>query len=154
VAQRYVSNFHLSKKNLQEILKANKISTYGIVFLSIFALIMSDDELEKLFTNFQDHPTNDQYKIFKYRIAEQADYFQSLLEEKKIFFERDDEPSDNYSHYFAIKKVDSRRVYKLNHLALGRYRKPFVKERWARWAILLVGAAIVATAIIAGILNG
>jgi len=100
-------------------------------------------------TNHQDHPTNKFYKVFFYYNVEQADYFQELLEEKKIWYERDFENNKGKEmHLFGIKLTNVREVHRLNYLAIGRFRKPIFDSNYARMGIAAFGILIVLFGII------
>jgi hypothetical protein len=100
-------------------------------------------------TNYKDHPTNQFYKVFFFYKQEQADYFASLLKEKNLFFERDEDIKLGEPIYlFAIKKKDLATVYTLNNIAIGKFRGKFITNKFGRIALIIFGFAIIALAII------
>ena len=109
------------------------------------------EEIEKRLniTNSQDHPTNGAYKVYHFSMQEQATYFTELLEEKNIPFESDKTDSNGKIKYlFGIRKTDVDKVTKLNYLALGKYRKPFIANSGFKWFILLLGLGALALAVV------
>ena len=110
-----------------------------------------DEYIEKVLnvTNFQDHPTNNTYKVFHFIIKEQADYFIELLNENNISFESDEEfAKGNMTYLFGIHKSDLNKVMKLNYLALGKYRKPLIKNNVGKWFVVIFGIVIFLFALI------
>jgi len=109
------------------------------------------DEIEKRMnvTNSQDHPSNQMYKVFHFKMEEQAAYFKELLNEKNIRFESDQEIAKNETVYlFGIHKTDLDAVNKLNYLVIGKFRKPFISNAAFKWFVLLLGASVLALALV------
>jgi hypothetical protein len=99
-------------------------------------------------TNYKDHPTNQFYKVFFFYKEEQANYFEELLKEKNIFFERDEDLKLGESIYlFAIKKKDLTVVYRLNNIVIGKFRGKFISNKYGRIALIIFGFAVIAVAI-------
>jgi len=95
-------------------------------------------------TNHQNHPTSKHHKVFFFYIEEQADYFESLLVEKKIWFERDkDDSRGKLMHFFGIKMTNVREVDQLNYLAIGKFRKPIFENTYVRYGVIILGFLIV-----------
>lgn len=100
-------------------------------------------------TNHQNHPTSKHHKVFFFYIEEQALYFESLLNEKNIWFERDAEDNKGKQMYlFAIKMTNIREVDRLNYLAIGKFRKPIFENKYVRYAVVILGFLIVLLGII------
>jgi len=100
-------------------------------------------------TNHQTHPTNKNYKVFFFYIEEQADYFESLLKEKGIWFERDQEDNKGKMMYlFGIKMTNVREVNQLNYLAIGKYRKPIFQNKAVRYGIVIFGVVMLIMGVI------
>ncbi len=114
------------------------------------------EELERRFnlTNYEDHPTNEAYTVFKFFREDEAKHFTDLLNKNKVKFESDKEVmTDKTVYLFGIRKSDLKRVLRLNNLTVGTHREPFVKNQFARWAIVIIGGAIITMAIIGAIMN-
>lgn len=109
------------------------------------------DEIERRLnvTNSQDHPTNKMYKVFHFKMKEQAAYFEELLNEKNIYFEADEEMAKGTTMYlFGIRKNDLDAVTKLNFLVIGKFRKPFIANVGFKWFVILLGASVLALALV------
>lgn len=105
-------------------------------------------------TNHQIHPTNKNYKVFFFYIEKQANYFESLLNEKKIWFERDKENrGDKVMFLFAIKMTNIREVNKLNYLAIGKYRTPIFNNKYIRYIVVSLGIIILILGIVGYLLS-
>lgn len=102
------------------------------------------------FTNFQDHPSNRNYLVFKFHRAEQADYFEGLIHEDAIPYERHDD-TDNPEkvwYYFAVPKKHEERLRYLNNLAIGKYRNKFIPDPVFRAFVFVISAIVLSLAII------
>ena len=110
---------------------------------------LNDIERRLNVTNFQDHPTNQMYRVYHFKMKEQANYFSELLEKEEIYFESDEEPSDETTLYlFGIHKKDVSKVTQLNYLALGKFRKPLIQNKGMRWFVVLLGIGALVLAIV------
>lgn len=90
-------------------------------------------------TNYSEHPTDKAYLVFNFKSAEQAGYFENLLIEHKVWYEKDVENETQPIRYlFAVKKREEQKVVYLNNLAIGKYRKPFISDPIFRWFTLLL----------------
>ena len=100
-------------------------------------------------TNYQNHPTNELYKVFFFYKKEQADFFASLLDDKNIVYERDlGKKNDEPIHLFGIKKRDLSKVYKLNDIAIGKFRNKFISNKYTRIGVIVFGLFIIILALI------
>ena len=105
-------------------------------------------KVENLFnlTNYRDHPENKDYKVFFFYNFEQGDYFKQLLEneplEHEVFIEEGSKPI----MLFGIRKRHFNQALDLNSLSYARFKKPFIANKWIRFAVLgfTIGAIIVA----------
>ncbi|MGB0402627.1 MAG: hypothetical protein ACPGEG_00930 [Salibacteraceae bacterium] len=101
------------------------------------------------FTNYREHPTQKEYQVFHFVRKDQANFFENLLVEQKIGFERDDDPQEKgMVHYFAIKRSDLKVVEKLNDMAIGQYRNKFIPNTGFRWFVLIIGMVAISLAFI------
>ncbi|MFT4753376.1 MAG: hypothetical protein ACI85Q_000917 [Salibacteraceae bacterium] len=90
------------------------------------------------FSNWRDHPTDNRYTVFFYKTKDESDFFQQLLIENKYWFEYNfDESTPNQSHYIAVNKNKERPIIKLNHLAVGAFRKPFIESNIIRYSLIV-----------------
>ncbi len=101
--------------------------------------------------NYKDHPTDNRYKVFNFNTKVEADYFEQLLNEKKIWFEKDEEkvedkavinliPSEGKTinmYLFAIKQRDFEKVQRINYLVSAKFRQPTIKNKYLRVGLLI-----------------
>jgi len=107
-----------------------------------------DEGLIKL-TNHKDHPTNKAYKVFFFYKKQQAEHFEKILVSKKIPFEKGEEDSAKGDVYmFGTRKTDNQEVLKINYETLGKYRSPFITNKWAQYIVLLLGIGLVVFSLI------
>lgn len=107
-----------------------------------------DEGVLKL-TNHKDHPTNKAYKIFFFHTKKQADYFKQILETKNIFFEfAEDENKRGPVYLFGIRKTDNAIVQEINYMTIGKFREPFIPQKWAQYLVIILGIGIVVFSII------
>ena len=100
-------------------------------------------------TNHKEHPTNSAYKVFFFYNKVQSDYFESKLNEKKIFFEKGTDITKKGEVYlFGIRKTDNKIVSQINYITLGKFRTPFISKKWAQYAVIFLGLLIIVFAII------
>ncbi|MDC3133528.1 hypothetical protein OA958_01675 [Bacteroidota bacterium] len=107
-----------------------------------------DEGMIKL-TNHNDHPTNKAYKVFFFYKKEESDYFKKNLEEENIFFEYgEDQNRKGEIFLFGVRKTDNLKVSELNYKTLGKFRDPFIKQKWAQYLVIFLSFFIVLFAII------
>jgi len=95
-------------------------------------------------TNHRDHPTYKAYKVFFFRKREEADYFEKLILEKNIKYEKGSEETEKGLLYlFGIRKTDLRTVIRLNYIAIGKYRNPIFSNPSVKY--ILIGFLIITT---------
>ena len=100
-------------------------------------------------TNHRDHPINKAYKVFFFRSEEQADYFELLIKNNQVYYERDVEETSNGKIYlFGIRKTDLKIVSTLNYQAIGKFRNPFIYNKKVKYFILTIGLLILIFAVI------
>ncbi|MEM9024066.1 MAG: hypothetical protein AAGB22_10010 [Bacteroidota bacterium] len=99
--------------------------------------------------NYYDHPDQPKYMVYRFYGEEQAAYFEALLRDEGIWYERnietdeDDEPT----YYYGVHKSDEKATQRLNSLTLAKFKTPFIGVAWLRWTILLVSLGLVTLAI-------
>jgi hypothetical protein len=99
------------------------------------------------FTNQMPHPERRGYEIYHYKNIEEADYFESLLKEKNLFYERDEDQINGIPIYlFGVKSEDMDQVDTANYLAKGKFRANIVSNKFWRYALVLLGLALIAFA--------
>ncbi|UTW61220.1 hypothetical protein KFE98_14510 [bacterium SCSIO 12741] len=89
-------------------------------------------------TNYRRHPTQYEYQVFHFKTAQHAAFFENLLVEHKIEFERHDERQPaGMVYYFALHQKDLKEAVRLNHLTIGKFRSRFIPDATFRWLIIL-----------------
>ena len=100
-------------------------------------------------TNYRIHPSDKSYNVYHFTKPEQAAYFETLLIEYKLHFERyNEKKGDRLVYYFGIKRVDENTSNQLNNLTLGRYRRKFIPDRTIRLGIMFLSVGILLLAIV------
>ena len=90
--------------------------------------------------------------IFIYHDYRMACLFEDKLSEAKLFFEKDvTEDGNNKRWLYAVKKLDMDEVKKMNHLAIGTYRKPFISDPVLRYFVIGISVLVMALAVIGSI---
>lgn len=101
------------------------------------------------FTNYREHPSDNRFQIIFYKTQPEADYFKQLLTANKIRFEyHEDMEEPNYHYFFAVNKLDMNVVKTLNHLAIGKYRKPFIGNNILRVLLFIIMVTVMGLAIV------
>ena len=100
-------------------------------------------------TNYRIHPAEKSYNVYHFTKPDQADYFETLLIEYKLHFERyNEKKGDRLVHYFGIKRIDENISNQLNNLTLGRYRRKFIPDRKLRMGVMVISFGVLLLAII------
>ncbi len=92
-------------------------------------------------TNWQNHPSNRRYVVFKYHRIEQADYFEQLLIQEGFEYERHNE-EEQERYLIAAPKAAEKRLLYLNNLAIGKFRNKFIPNKAFRLLVLIISAVV------------
>lgn len=103
--------------------------------------------------NFQDHPTNRNKKVFYFHKKEQADYFETLLNEKTIEYEKQTDTEGDQRIYYGIHIGDFELVKTLNYLTIGKFRKPFIPDLFFRYFLIIISIIVVGLGIIGALIS-
>jgi hypothetical protein len=101
--------------------------------------------------NYKDHPADNRYKVFNFNTKTEADYFEQMLIEKGVWFEKDEEevedkavinlvPSEGKMmtmYLFAVNQKDFDKAQKANYLVSAKYRKPTINNKYLRIGLLV-----------------
>ena len=105
-------------------------------------------KVENLFnlTNYRDHPENKDYKVFFFYNLEQGNYFKQLLEQEPLEYELFIEEEAKPIMLFGIRKRHFKQARDLSDLSYAKFKKPFIGNKWIRFAVLgfTIGAIIIA----------
>ena len=93
-------------------------------------------------TNYRKHPTDPKYYVFTFDVVEKATFFEHLLIEHKLWFEKFEE-EDRSRVMFGVHRNDYKKVLHLNHLTTARYKKPFIPNVYFRWFLIALSFSIV-----------
>lgn len=100
------------------------------------------------FTNYFDHPADNRYTVYQYHLTEHADYFEELLRDRDVPFERFlDTESGDPKILFGIKKTFYSEAMYCNNMCHAKYRKPFIPVKWLRYALLIFVFGMIGLAI-------
>jgi hypothetical protein len=99
-------------------------------------------------TNFDDHPTDPTWMVFRFGDREMAREFIAGLEAAGIPFEAEDEEDVDAGavRLIGVKQRFRDAAVRVNYVVLGRHREPFLSNALLRWVLLafvglLVGLA-------------
>lgn len=98
--------------------------------------------------NYFEHPVQRNYLVFQFYNLTMAEAFANILVENSIKFERDDEEGIPKKVLFGVHKTDSRKAMELNNFVIGKYRKPFIGNRYLKWTMLIVVTCAITVALI------
>jgi hypothetical protein len=100
-------------------------------------------------TNFDDHPTDPTWMVFRFGDRDMAREFIAGLEAAGIPFEAEDEEGMEVGavRLVGVKQRFRDAAVRVNYVVLGRHREPFLSNTLLRWVLLafvglLVGLAI------------
>jgi hypothetical protein len=106
-------------------------------------------------TNYTLHPTNTMYYVFNFKTQERANFFENLLVEHKLTFEKDvEEIESGHIYLFGIHKKDFQIATRLNNLTIGKFRKPFIPDTFFRYFVLLLGLGAILLGVIGYFVKG
>lgn len=116
---------------------------------------MSEHEGFIQLTNYKDHPTNNLYKVFFFHDEERAEYFENLLTEQKIPFEKgtEDMSDGRIFHLYGINKGYLDQAHKANFLTNGHFRKPFMGKSKLKYLLSVVVVGLIILAIVRALSN-
>lgn len=99
------------------------------------------------FTNYFEHPSDNRYLIFAYKEKLHADFFEKLLDEEKIEYERYFEEEDQ-EFLFGIAKRYQDKAINCNFLTHAKYRNPMIRSSFLKYALLIITFGIISIALI------
>lgn len=92
--------------------------------------------------------------VYEYHKKTHADYFQQLLEDRNVEFERYlDTESEQQRILFGIEKRYQRESNKSNYLTHAKFRRPFIKSKFWGFLLVLVTFLIIALAVVGYIMT-
>ncbi|MEZ4740743.1 MAG: hypothetical protein R2818_15625 [Flavobacteriales bacterium] len=100
-------------------------------------------------TNFDDHPQEPLWMVFRFATAQMAQEFTQGLDAARIRYEVD--PSGVAPFLVGVRQHDREAAVRINYTVLGRYREPFIANKGLRWGVLGLLALLTAL-VVAGII--
>ena len=113
--------------------------------------------------NFKDHPKDNRYKIFNFNTKPEADFFEKMLTEDNISFEKDEEELDSLStlhftirhevekkgtmYLYAVGQRDLPKVHQMNYKVNAKFRENMIKNPLLRYGLVIFFLAVVGFAI-------
>lgn len=98
-------------------------------------------------TNYFVHPGDTRYMVFVFKQDIYADYFEDLLEEENITYERhlDEEETEIL---FGVHKRFQRKALNANFLTHAKFRKPFINNGLVKYLLLIITFGVIILAIV------
>ncbi len=115
--------------------------------------VIMNNVLNLNFTNYQQHPTNEQYVVFHFSGEARGGYFEELLEKNGIAYEKD-VIKERSLWLYAVHRRHLTRVEKLNWQVFARYRKPFIPQKGLRVLVIALFLLLVGLALIGYLIGG
>ena len=103
-------------------------------------------------TNFDDHPEDPNWIVFRFASAALAREFAAELEKGGIACEHAE--STEPPHLVGVKQRHRELAVRANYLVLGRHRSPFIADGLFRWTVLIIVGLLVALAVIGRMVAG
>ncbi len=98
------------------------------------------------FTNYRVHSTNKDFMVFHFDHKDQSLFFEELLKQNNIFFEKHIENEKNFLVYFGVRKFDFQKANEMNNESNGKFRKPFISDKYLRYTVLTLFLIMIALA--------
>lgn len=102
-------------------------------------------------TNFDEHPTEPGWLVFRFPTREQSEEFAAELQRAGLGCERDD--SDGPPFLVATRERHREAAVKANYLVIGRHRKPFLADATLRWGVIAFFILLLALALAGALLR-
>lgn len=99
--------------------------------------------------NYKDHPTNGLYKVLNFNSQEEADMFEEKLISGNHYYEKDIELHQGDTLFlFGVKNREFEQIQQLNFEVHGAFRTPMIKNKLARYVLVLFFLTIISIALI------
>lgn len=85
-------------------------------------------------TNFDDHPEDPNWMVFRFKERAMAAEFVDGLIGSSIPFEQDE--SGNAPFLVGVKAQYREKAVRINYVVIGKYRSPFIADRILRWGLI------------------
>lgn len=108
----------------------------------------SNLEVKLNITNYNPHPENPNYTVFHFYRQDLSGEFENLLVENNIPFEKAVEQRERTIYLYGIKNSYYKQAVKLNFLTYGKFRDPFIPNRFFGIALILLVFILIVIAFI------
>jgi hypothetical protein len=96
--------------------------------------------------NYLDHPSDENYKLFRFIDKKKADLFEKGLIEQNLKHQSHlDSSSGKTIYLFAVFKSDFKAAQKINFLISAQFRKPMITSKTGKWALLIIVGLVIIT---------
>lgn len=102
-------------------------------------------------TNFDDHPTEPTWMVFRFGDRDMGREFMEGLEAAGIPYEANEE--DERMRLIGVKQRHRDAAVKINYRVLGRHREPFIGDKAIRWTLIAFTMFLVLLALLGAVLN-
>jgi hypothetical protein len=103
-------------------------------------------------TNFDDHPTDPLWLVFRFTDHSMAREFMQGLDAAGLKYETDE--GDEGLRLVAVKQRHRDAAIRINYTVLGRHRQPFIGNATLRWSLLALTALLLLLALAGALRNG
>ncbi|MFB6258336.1 MAG: hypothetical protein ABEH38_06565 [Flavobacteriales bacterium] len=98
-------------------------------------------------TNHGPHPTRPGYHVFRFKDHDQGNYFEGLLEEEGLEYEKTVTDDEKRLMLFAIKRRQLQKAQRLNDRVSARFRSRFIPQKGLRIFVISIFALLLLLAI-------
>lgn len=114
--------------------------------------------------NYKDHPTDNRYKVFNFNTVEEANMFEQQLISANVWFEKDQEVMEDTAtikftldpegekfqntFLFAVEQRNFNKAQQANYRVSAAFRKPLVKNKIARYLLVIFFLSVLSFALI------
>lgn len=98
-----------------------------------------------MITNYHEYKYDNRYMVYEFTTEEHADHFASLLKDRDVSFERHLEEE---KILFGVEKRYRNQSDKCNFLTHAAFRKPMIRNKAARYVLLIVTLLFIALGIV------
>jgi hypothetical protein len=108
-----------------------------------------DNIVDLGFVNYVRHPENPKYVVFRLQDVERAVSFEKELKAKSIWYEKSQEEKRMRTyHLFGIHQSDFKTVEQINFRVEGIHKKPIIRNKILRYALLSFTGIVMTLAIL------
>ena len=108
-----------------------------------------DHSLDLGLVNYVQHPTNQNYIVYRFPDPKRAASFEEELTKQTIWFEKgEEEKRGNIYTLYGVHKNDYKKTEKLNFLVEAKHKTPFIPFKVLRYLVLVIGLLMLTLSII------